>query len=230
MATFTELQTIVQTQVIDLPTAVRSAIPRLVVQAIKDIQAQHNFRCMSTLLEVTTDVESVDHFLIARPANWKEANGTPYFFPALGTARPMLWASDRRAVSLDFADDDDGQPAYLAIGEPDDDDNADILLWPVPDGTSDYDDGEYRVRIPYYRYLPDLSAASDSNWFTVNCVDYITWQAAGSAFMMDWGNDQAAAAFQLASGYRAAAIKRDRSQRFQGATTLAINTNGARRG
>jgi hypothetical protein len=230
MPTFTQLQTKVQTRVIDLPLKVKAEIPDLINKAIKDIQGFYNFRVMKTLVEVTTDVTNTDHFFLSCPADWKEPNGQPYWVPQMGKSVPMFWAPDRKFLASYFSEDDDGLPQYLLMGEPDDTNACDIELWPVPDGTSDYNDGEYRIRVPYYRYLPALVNSSDSNWFTSNCEDYIIWQAAGHAFMLDWDSEHAQSAFTLASGFRDAAVKFDRSARFQGATTLAINTNGARRG
>src|ERR1700730_7807184 len=44
--TYTELQTRVQTRIIDLPAAVQAEVPQLVNEAMYELQSRHNFKCM----------------------------------------------------------------------------------------------------------------------------------------------------------------------------------------
>jgi hypothetical protein len=63
--------------------------------------------------------------------------------------------------------------------------SAQISVFPIPDGNSDYDDGEYRVSIPYWKYLPQLSASSDTDWFTDTGDTTIIYMAVADAFFAD---------------------------------------------
>ena len=59
-------------------------------------------------------------------------------------------------------------------------------MYPLPDGLRDYSDGDYRVTVPYWRYLAALSGDSDTNWFTVNAIPWILSRATAEAFALNW--------------------------------------------
>ena len=70
-----------------------------------------------------------------------------------------------------------------------------IEVYPYPDGASDWPDGNYRIQIPYWGYVPDLKANGDANWFTKDGpgAEYIIAAASMMCFEMDW--DEARATF-----------------------------------
>lgn len=50
-------------------------------------------------------------------------------------------------------------------------------IYPYPDTNGEYF-GAYTIRIPIWSRLAALSSASDTNWFTDNCQDYMIWRTA----------------------------------------------------
>jgi hypothetical protein len=125
----------------------------------------------------------------ALPSDFKEFRGKPFYVEFLGSSRPMdlLWSrqsaigrwSDQVAVDI-------GDPHSLVVDET-------LEVWPLPDGSSDYADGQYRITLPYWRYLPTLVNTSDTNWFTLNTPQYIINWAVWQGFKIDW--DEARAQF-----------------------------------
>lgn len=79
--------------------------------------------------------------------------------------------------------------------------------------------------MPYWRYLNDLDADGDTNWFTTYGELYILYQATGHGFMADWNETRAAAEFQLAAGYRKRLIRRAANQTIQPMDNLAVRSD-----
>lgn len=223
MATFQELQDRVENRVIDLPAAVTGEIPTLVNSAIRSLEQKYNYRAMeSTLAATTTENEQV---LVARPNNWKAARGRPYVRRGqdgeLGDW-PIDWALTFNAVIERWNREDP-----LTVGEPsvvfENEDNFEV--YPLPDALSDWTDGDHRVVIPYWKYLTDLSAGSDTNWFTVNAEEYIVARAAAEAFFINqdgkWGafwliRAEGDPSKQMDKGLRGTVEALDRNARLQG--------------
>lgn len=190
MSTYGELQTSVRTRLIDAPSAVVTEVPVLVNRAVKAIQQQHDFLVMKRRIAAQVTVLDT-HALVARPANWKKPRARPVLTYATGHTRELDWADDQSdlvGVYGELVDVfDEGRPQWLIFGDPSDDSGAlDIEVWPLPDGLSDWNDGEYRITIPYYGYLTPLSAAGDTNWFTENAEEYIINRASAQGFAVDW--------------------------------------------
>lgn len=185
--TFGELQDEVNLSVIDTPTAIQTMVPTLIKRAVRKLQQRHNFMVMKATASFTTVVGART---LTRPTDWKEARGKPYVFEEdAGRPRDMFWGLDadlqaKHGVSLTL---DIGMPRGLS----EDDENAQLKIYPAPDGTSLYDDGEYRIYVPYWKFLPALSAASDTNWFTENADEYIVYQATADAFALNEDEDRA---------------------------------------
>lgn len=226
MATFSELQTRVQRLVIDLPSAVTTEVPELINEAIKGIQEEHNFKVMEALVSAQQTTVAT-RTLTSVPSTLKDYRDEPYLLTSLGEFRPLSIAADRVSLLERFPDDSDGEPKFLLEGEPSDELNARSWeVWPLPDGLSDFENGEYRVYIPYWKFLTELSASGDQNWFTVNGEEYIVESAAARAFMLDWDMEGAASHFQLADNFKKRLIKRDKMFRIQHVTTLVPHWQG----
>lgn len=225
--TFLDIKTDVQNLVIDLPTTVQNMVPTLVIEAVRHIQTKHNFKIMEALGSFTT-VEGV-RALSALPANFKEFRNEPYFVLDDGTRRWLTLASDRESAIGAIGEDDTNYPMVLIAGEPTDEISAVTLeVWPLPDGNSDYVDGEYRIRLPYWKFLADLSADGDVNWFTNNARDFITYRATSNAFAADWDYDAMALWLQKSEIEKATAIMRDKMLRISGVQELVPLWEGAR--
>lgn len=202
MATFGELQTRVQQIIIDLPTTVTAQVPSLIREVIKDLQIEHNFRIMEAEAAFTTATQT--RVLGAVPDDWKEFRGKPYELTSFGKRRELDVGVDR-AAAIDLYGSDDaeaeeetlqGPPRLILMGEPSDEEGtADFEVYPYSDGLSTWANssaGQYRVRIPYWKFLTALSANGDSNWFTNSEVgaDYIAYMAASEGFFDNWDEER----------------------------------------
>lgn len=186
--TFADLKTDVQNYVIDLPTTVQNAVPRLVNNAIRSIQRKYNFRAMETS---TTFVTVQDILQLGQIANFKEYRDKgPYLLRQHSLARKLLTGLVPDVDQAVLSDIDlPNMPQYLT-------NTVDVAtgVWtffiaPYPDQLSDWDDGAYRIVVPSYIYTDDLVNPGDINWFTTNADDYIIEKATAEAFGLDWDYD-----------------------------------------
>ena len=190
MPTFQTLQDRVTRRVIDLPASVTAEVPDLINKALRTLQEMHNFRVMGTEQKLLTTTVATHPLSAAVPANFKEHRGRPYLVKNDGSTLDLLLAANRNAVLDVFPlndANDKGEPKLVLDPEPTDDTGARTMeVWPFPDGLSDYSGGEYRVTIPYWRYVAALSGGTDENWFTSNAEWYLVFQATAEAFYLDW--------------------------------------------
>lgn len=178
--TYAQLKQAILDALIDTPTIVQNAVPRLVNQAIAELEQRFNFKVMQANQAFTTTINSRTLTPAGLPDDFKEYRINAYFTEQLGGSREVEVISDRSVAMRRWATDDIGQPAHLV-------EDAGVLeIWPLPDGISDYTDGEYRITLPYWKYLPDLSADSDTNWFTTNAEQFIINWATAEGFALDW--------------------------------------------
>ena len=216
MATFSALQTRVQNWLIDTPTHVVNEIPVLITSSIAWLQAQHNFQVMQAQTQFVTSSTpalgaSQTHVIGQIPTNWKcQRDVNPYYVLYIGSVRELTWQPNRTMCyrRWNAADVNQvGPPGDLLLGEATnstipDPDNPDLNLtdlnievYPFPDGSSDWSDGNYRINVPYFGFLPQLSAGTDANWFTKDgpqaefCVANAVWQ--GFMMMEDEARAQA---------------------------------------
>lgn len=190
--TFLELRTEVLANLIDTPAYIQAAAPTLVNRAIKDLQRKRNFYVMRTTVTFNTAFEQ--RTLADVPSNFKMFNGKPYYVEELGMTYPIAVASSKTAAEMAFGTDptlDFGRPQVIAQGEPSDSGERKFEVYPFPDGNSDYADGEYRIRIPYFRFLPVLTTDAATNWFTDNAEEWIVFRATARGFARLWGEDHA---------------------------------------
>lgn len=256
--TFSDLETRVQTRLIDVRAEVTAEIPLLINEAIQALCGVHNWNCMKAELQFITNSRAANpHILGQIPTGttsqwqWKEPRGDPYYLMQIGDTREMVYTSSRTMTYRQFSAFDTfdvGPPRQLLIGEASnpqipDPANADasmgslnIEVYPMPDGMSDWNTapgGEYRVNIPYWGYLPDLSSPTSVNWFTLNAAPFIIDFATGRGFQLDW--DETRAQYWLASawgqkfdgsnqstigGWARVAFNRDKSIAYAPVTTL----------
>lgn len=177
---------------IDLPQAVQDEIPTLINEAIRFLQREHNYLVMQAVAEYTTT--ELTRSAGALPSNWKEERGAPYDYPDLGTPRKLVWAPSRADAERRYGTNveyDFGQPKAIHISDPTSEAGAaTVNVYPLPDGASDHDDGEYRIKLYYWKYLADLSGDADTNWFTVNAAEFIIYKATAEAFAIDWDEER----------------------------------------
>lgn len=227
MATFSELQARVARNIIDTPAAVSAAIPTLINGALTKLQRKHNFRVMEATLSVTTDINaSPSHLLAALPARWKEWRAEPFDVPYSGRSKPLNVLQTAEDAALLYADEDEGRPRHLLIVEPSDEEGtAAIHLYPAPDGLSLYDDGEYRIVVPYWRYVTPLVASGATNWFTDNADTWLEYMATSDGFFLDHDEDRALAWATRAQGEMKEIVDADKRSRRAGQPTLIPSVN-----
>lgn len=224
MSSFLTIQQRVTRRIVDLPTAVSTEVPLLVNESIRTLMDLHNFWCMRAELQFNTNAAATNAHVIGQipqgtsPWQWKEPRGNPYYVLGIGATREFGYASSRQQAyrSYDpFDPNSKGPPRMMLIGEPDnttvaDPSNPDVLsnnmnieVYPYPDGQSDWTTspaGEYRVNVPYWAFLPDLSADGDTNWFTQNAERFIVDFATARGFMMNYDEQRANFWYQQAMG------------------------------
>lgn len=119
-----------------------------------------------------------------------------------------------------------GPPTTLALGEPTDVSNArSFLIYPLPDGRSLYTTspaGEYRIRVPYIRLLPNLSG-TNSNWFTANAEEFIIYAAVSRGYYFNQDEDRGQIWLQRAAQEVQDVLARDKNESVSGVTTLNVS-------
>ena len=184
MATYNDLQTRVYRALIDQPTAITQEVPTLINEALTRLQNKHNFFVMKTSVTFTTASTRV---LGAVPSNWKEPRGRPYLTEDLGATRNLRWVTDKRDALLIRNEDTTGYPQLILQADESELGAGNFEVYPTPDGLADYSDGEYRITIPYWRYMTRLSGLSDTNWFLNNddAVQYLIRDAVAQGFELN---------------------------------------------
>lgn len=229
MANFSELTTKVERRVIDLPSAVSNESGDLVNYAMRTLQDRHNFKVMEALSsEYTTTANS--RVLASVPSDFKDYRGKPYMVDDTGHVRSLLVSHDRNACLRTFGNDstdDTGEPQVLLDAEPDKDLARSWEVFPYPDGNSDHSDGEYRIYVPYWKYLSDLSGSTDKNWFTDRGEHYLIYKAVAHAFALNWDEDRAAVWEQLAAVEYDKLLMLDKKTRLGALDTIVPHTGAA---
>lgn len=249
--TYLELQTRVQNRVIDLPPAVQNEIPIFVNEALHELQSRHNFKVMEAELYAYTQYnnhtlqtgtpstsqptlftwpQSASIANLATPSNMKEFRDRPiYVRYADGSIRFVEQARARQDIYGSFTEGDQSFPSVLLDSIPRDGNNDRVLqVYPLPDGLSDWPDGEYRLLIPYYGYLPVLTSPSDSNWLTLNPHGerFIIEWASAEGFAMDWDAQHEQEHKAKAELELKFCVMEDKKYRLGGVNELAIHARG----
>lgn len=255
MATdFQTLQNRVLLRVIDAPTAVQQEVPVLVNEAIRALMQPHNFQVMKAEKQYITDISASNSHIIGQiPDDWKEPRGNSYYVLQQGSTREFEWQPNRAYIYRTTAPFDPncmGPPRNMLIGEATNDtvpdpDNPDLdntalnlEIYPYPDGNSDWTTdpaGEYRIRIPYWRFIPELTTATSQNWFTNRATEFIVDFATARAFMLNWDENRASYwlaqawgpkydgfSTALIGGWARKAINLDRSMAYSPVKNIAV--------
>lgn len=227
MSTYAEIQDRVSGNIIDLPTFVTNEVPKLINSAMVSLQKAHNFKVMEGLVSAE-ETAADDPVLMALPARFKEWRGKPWYVADSGTTHIMSIAPTRESIIKSFSADRTGPPQYLLLAEPVDanTETPTLSVFPIPDGGSDWGNGEYRIYIPYWKYLAPLSADADTNWFTVNAEDYLVEKATSLGFQRDHNYDAMAIWAQTAEMWKKEIIKADKLLRLSGVETLVSHWEG----
>lgn len=228
MATFSEIKTNVLRNVIDSPAAVTAAAGDKVNAAMRTMQVKHNFRVMEAISSTFSTTAS-SHTLGAVPSDFKEFRGKSHVLRDNGSTRDLPNAAHREALQDIYTEDsasDFGEPDFIFIGEPTDVAGAaSFEVYPFPDLNSDHSDGNYRVIVPYWKFLPALSADGDTNWFTVNGEEYLEFKATAECFAIDW-DEQRMVIWEQKSGLKLKeVVDLDKKSRLAGVRNFMYRTD-----
>lgn len=182
---YLDLQNAVYDALIDGPTIVKNAVPRLINQAIRELEDRFKFKDMEANFSYVTTANSVTLSPATMPSDFKHWRGKPFYIEFLGGSREISVAPNRQSLMRRWNVGDIGAPRHWLV------DGGAVEVWPASDNASDYSDGQYRITLPYWKYFPDLVNPTDSNWFTLNTQQYIINWTMWHAFLIDWDEKRA---------------------------------------
>lgn len=174
---FATIQGYVNGYLLDEVASTTALVPEFINKAMRDAANRaHNFKHMNANLSVTATYNT--QLLAARPSLWKAPRGAPWLERYDGTQKELDWGEDNEVhrwypLEAAAADISTGEPEKVLIDE------TSLYVYPKPDAESDYGDGAYRLRVPYYARLADLAEGTDENWWTTNAPWYLIFQAVG---------------------------------------------------
>lgn len=183
MADFETVTARVKDIIIDETDIVANNAGQYVNDAIREFQERMNVDDMRAKVEIVTDVGAADPQILGVfdtvLPSFKGPRETPYIMHGDGVEEPMVFARSGDLIRNNFdtaSSTDIGAPQALYKDE-----DANLLVFPLPDGNSLNGDGEYRINIPYWKYLPELTG-SQSNFFIDRMKNAVTYKAAAMGF------------------------------------------------
>lgn len=213
----------VKDYMVDVPSTVTNAlIDAWVNEGLRKAETRHNFRYMEAQDDFTTTVST--RKLSDKPDRWKEFRGWPWYLREDGSDRQVLWApsaSDMRTQFDDADTDDDGAPQFVL------ETTDELHVYPYPNGDSDYSDGEYRLKVPYWKRSADLSEDSDGE--VVNPLIglapwYPIWYAVHEGLLLTRDEQRAGIYLNKAEQEFKLAVGRDKRSRLPDRMTLVPRT------
>jgi hypothetical protein len=215
---FGQLQARVKAYLIDVPAATDAEVPAFLNAALRTAQDRHNFRFMEAEASfVTVEGERV---LGALPDDWKEHRALPYLLGVSGSTAEVEWAASRSEMVRLFGESvtlDAGAPKFVLETA------TQLHIYPFPDGRSLHPDGEYRIFVPYWSRLPDMTAGVDSNWFTDNAADYLTFFATAEGMVINREEERASVYVTKAENEFQRLVRRDKRSRLDNRFTLGFH-------
>ena len=206
----------VREQIIDLPSEIEPLIAEWVYGAIRSAEDRHNFWYMEAEEQYTTQPD--ERALGAKPADWKEARRPPSVTLNDGGQSVIEWASSDTDMELRPGLRQDGRPFYLLQ-------TADeVLVYPTSDGRSDWPDGEYRIRVPYWRRTELPAPLEQSHWLTANAPLYLIYYASYHALVFNRDEERAAGYVTLAEREFQRVRRLDKRSRLPDTLTLTPYT------
>lgn len=177
----------VKDYLIDVPTATSNLVDHWINRAVRAAEDDHNFPHMRETGSFTTSLET--RKLADKPSDWKARRDYPWLHEGDGGSREILWAPSKSAMIRRFSEDDTsdtGAPRYVL-------ELPDVLeVYPLADDNSLWDDGDYRVQVPYWARSPDLTGNNSENWFTKNAEDYLIFFATAEGLIFNREEERAA--------------------------------------
>ena len=196
--TFLELKTSVKRYIIDNAVSVDAEIDDVVNEALRAIYDRQNFKVYerkTSLMETT----NITRKLADVPSDFKQPRGRPYIVDNLGNIKKLWWAPSEEEMEKKFTESDTttdkGQPEFILIYSKPAATSApyfEFHLFPFPDQTSDYANGNWRIICPYWAYPPVLTADGDTNFILNEYPLAIRFQCIAQLFWLLWDQENAA--------------------------------------
>lgn len=224
---FGQIQDEVESWLLDLPDGAATRVPGWINAAIKEATTRYNFKAMEAE-EAATTVDQTRE-LFTKPATWKARRSEPYLINQDGSVTPISWAQSESQMLRTYAIQapsegntaavDEGEPRYLLERE------TTVEVFPLPDDGSDWDNGLYRMRVPYWAHMADLSVDADTNFFTDEMPYYCIWKAVELG--LEWARDEQRAEryAQRAEREFVIAKNKDKLAKLPGRLTLETHKN-----
>lgn len=186
---------IVAANIIDANDEVMALVYGYIKRAVHDLEDLRLFRVNREVLTVVTveDQRKLDDL----PSDWNGIRKNPFYVDGTGAKGRMTWLPDTEELDKSYSEDpaDKGPPAEVLVTE------DELEVYPLPDGLaatgSVYSDGDYRVHVPYWKYLPDLTPAQTNYFFNSDSLTlrYIEEKTTAEALLfnrdreewMTWG-------------------------------------------
>jgi hypothetical protein len=143
----------------------------------------------------------------------KEVRDLPWLQYGDGGNAEIEWAQSKSQIIRDFSindANDKGRPAVIFEADA----AGNFEVYPYPDANSLWGDGDYRVHLPYWKYLPDLATDGSSNWFTDNATLYVLYSAVSRAHALNFDEARADKWALRAAQQQGEAVKRDKRSRL----------------
>lgn len=203
---FATLKTETESWLLDLPSGMSSRVGGWVNEAIRDAARRHNFRFMQSILftltqendRTLTDVGGSPLVLTDVTPEWKEARGRPYIVHQDGSVTEIDWGGSLSEMNRTYAIQnpaegnetpvDNGQPRYVLWGDEITPAFTGFFIYPAADLLSGWDDGKYRLRLPYWFYPDALAGNNDENHIASEGPYYVIFKAAALGFA--WARDE----------------------------------------
>lgn len=211
--TFLNLKERLERWIIDNNAQLTTETAALVNKGHRELQKRHNFRTM----EIKTSAEQLVTTNITRtvgvlPDDWKEKRANPYYVDVSGNTIPIEWAPSEEEMVKQFDDNtttDKGTPRFIL------ETNTGFDVFPFPDDLSDHGDGNWRIIVPYYKFLDVLSADGDNDFLTNNLEWSLIAHSLAWGFLLNWDEQRAAVWTQLAENEMTRDIKHEKSKKFK---------------
>lgn len=184
---FQTLQSHVENYLLDVPAETSQLVPDWINMAVRQAADRHNFQFMKaeTELETVEDQRELGDI----PDGWKERRYPPWLQHQDGSVTEIRWAPSESEMVRAFGQAqpaqgssvpaDRGSPEFIL------EQDSTLEVFPFPDSRADWDNGEYRVVVPYWSEPAELSANTDANWITENMPFYVIFFAAAEGFLFN---------------------------------------------
>jgi len=175
---FSVIQQTVKDYILDLPDSTIDLVPFWINKAIEAAEKLHNFRNMERTLEIITVPNQREQ--VNAPTKYKASRSDPFLIGGDGKVSEIDWAPSRSDMNRRYGNDPDidiGSPQFILEIFDADEDTTEFHSYPMPDTQSLYDDGDYRLSLPYYAYSDDLVDGTNSNYMTNGAELYVIYRA-----------------------------------------------------